>query len=58
MEEDPHEQENLATDPDYRNEVERLRTELRRWMEETDDPLCDGPVPPSDYDRIKFTEHH
>lgn len=56
---DPHELENLASDrtpfetadaasgpdPDHIDALDRLREELREWMEATDDPLLDGPVP-------------
>lgn len=36
---DPLEFENLAEIPSMRGELERLRTALRNWQEETDDPL-------------------
>ncbi|WP_430505754.1 sulfatase family protein [Haloparvum sp. PAK95] len=59
LERDPNELENLASDrapfetageasdPDseYVDTLERLRDELREWMEATEDPLLDGPVP-------------
>ena len=44
---DPYEVNNLSHDPDYSQERERLRKRLRRWMEETGDPLLDC------YDRQK-----
>ena len=59
LEADPHEQHNLASDrafyepesagsgpdPEYVDVLEALRGRLERWMERTDDPLLDGPVP-------------
>ncbi|MGB9964312.1 sulfatase family protein [Halobacterium hubeiense] len=59
LERDPHERENLASDrapfetaaeagdpdPEYVDVLDRLRSELEEWMEATDDPLLDGPVP-------------
>jgi N-sulfoglucosamine sulfohydrolase len=43
---DPNEAANLAYDPDNAAVVEEMRERLRRWMEETDDPLLEGPVIP------------
>jgi len=57
---DPHEQESLASDrliyepaeygsdpdPDHADVLEELRGRVTAWMEETDDPLLDGPVEP------------
>jgi arylsulfatase A-like enzyme len=59
LEADPHEQTNLASDrpmyepqsagsdphPDYVDVLDDLRERLDDWMEATDDPLLDGPVP-------------
>jgi len=59
LEADPHEQVNLASDrtpfetaaqasdpdPEYVAVLDDLRGELEEWMEATDDPLLDGPVP-------------
>jgi len=43
---DPVERENLACDPEYAELLEGMRAILQRWMEETDDPLLKGYVPP------------
>jgi arylsulfatase A-like enzyme len=42
---DPGEERNLIHDPAYGAVARDLRGRLRRWMEETDDPLLRGPVP-------------
>ncbi len=41
---DPGEGDNLAGDPDFREQLLELRGRLERWMRETEDPLLDGPV--------------
>ena len=43
---DPAEGDNLAADPDFREQLDELRSRLQSWMRETDDPLLDGPVAP------------
>lgn len=44
---DPHEQENLAGDPDYADTLGDLRERLDEWRTSTGDPLLDGtPEPP------------
>jgi N-sulfoglucosamine sulfohydrolase len=43
---DPNEARNLGADPAAQPVMDELRAMLERWMEETDDPLLDGPVPP------------
>jgi len=43
---DPNEAANLAYDPDRAAVLEEMRDRLQRWMEETEDPLLDGPVVP------------
>jgi N-sulfoglucosamine sulfohydrolase len=52
LETDPDERENFADDADYEAVRDRLRDDLIEWMVETDDPLLDGPVRPSDWDAI------
>jgi N-sulfoglucosamine sulfohydrolase len=52
LEADPHERESVAGETDYREVLADLREELHGWMEETDDPLLEGPVPPGDFDEI------
>jgi N-sulfoglucosamine sulfohydrolase len=42
---DPNEMHNLAEDPARAKVLEELRGLLRSWMEETEDPLLEGPVP-------------
>jgi arylsulfatase A-like enzyme len=42
---DPNEAHNLASDPAAQPVKEELSARLLRWMEETGDPLLDGPVP-------------
>jgi hypothetical protein len=43
---DPNEARNLAADPATQPVKDELRAMLERWMEDTGDPLLDGPVPP------------
>lgn len=43
---DPHESNNLASHPARAQELGDLRERLERWMEDTDDPLRHGDVPP------------
>jgi arylsulfatase A-like enzyme len=42
---DPGEMRNLADVPDFASLREELEARLQAWMEQTDDPLLDGPVP-------------
>jgi N-sulfoglucosamine sulfohydrolase len=44
---DPAELHNLIDDDSCGAVAGDLRYRLRRWMEETEDPLLDGPVPPA-----------
>jgi arylsulfatase A-like enzyme len=43
---DPAEGDNLAGRPELADELADVRGRLERWMQETDDPLLEGPVPP------------
>lgn len=43
---DPGEARNLARDPDHQPILQEMRARLDHWMEETGDPLLDGPVEP------------
>ena len=42
---DPNESRNLAGDGAFAEVMDEMRGRLDRWMETTDDPLLDGPVP-------------
>ncbi len=42
---DPNERRNLAEDPDHADALKAMRERLGDWMEETDDPIRDGPIP-------------
>jgi N-sulfoglucosamine sulfohydrolase len=42
---DPNEMRNLSEDPARAVIADELRERLARWMEASDDPLLDGPVP-------------
>ncbi|HEU5140090.1 MAG TPA: sulfatase [Bacillales bacterium] len=45
LENDPLEEQNLIHDSSYSEVAETLRGKLRNWMESTNDPLLNGPVP-------------
>jgi len=63
LQEDPHERENLVSDPlfergtdaqvpyEYEHTLEDLRTRLDSWLEATDDPILEGEVPAPNLDR-------
>ncbi len=42
---DPNEANNLADRPEAQPVLEEMRNRLIRWMQETNDPLLNGPVP-------------
>jgi hypothetical protein len=42
---DPNEAHNLAGDSSCAEALEEMRQRLERWMQSTQDPLLDGPVP-------------
>jgi hypothetical protein len=42
---DPHEANNLADSPKHIEILEKMRRQLRSWMEETGDPLLGGRIP-------------
>ena len=44
---DPWEYHNLAGDPAQAALLADLRSQVQRWMEETDDPLLHGDIPPT-----------
>lgn len=50
---DPVERNNLAEHPDYAGVLHELRHKLLRWLEETGDPLLNGPIASPYYDRAK-----
>ena len=42
---DPNESNDLSGDPARARELAAMRRRLTDWMEETEDPLLDGPIP-------------
>ena len=42
---DPNERENLADNEDYSEALNEMRARLDDWMQRTDDPILNGPVP-------------
>ena len=44
LENDPYEQHNLSDDSSYRTTRDELICALRKWMQDTGDPLLDGPI--------------
>ncbi|TYT61290.1 sulfatase family protein [Natrialba swarupiae] len=53
----PQEDDNVVYEPRYQDVRQDLSRELYEWMDETDDPLLDGPVVPGDYDEIQSWPH-
>lgn len=50
---DPTERTNLADDDEYERVRAELEERLVEWMQRTNDPLLEGPVPPADYDAME-----
>ncbi|NWG15735.1 MAG: sulfatase [Chloroflexi bacterium] len=48
---DPLERQNLITHPDYAKTTQTLRQHLLDWMQQTGDPLLNGPIASPYYDR-------
>lgn len=42
---DPHEQNNLLARAEYAGAVDEMRCRLEQWMQDTRDPLLNGPIP-------------
>jgi len=49
LDEDPWEQKNLAKNPEYKSIRDGLIRQLRQWMQDTGDPLLDGPMTQATY---------
>jgi len=54
MQADPTEQMNLAEEAECQETLSELRAELKRWMEQTGDPLLDGMVPSRYFDTMRL----
>lgn len=52
LQQDPGESNNIATRPDRRSVLDRMRRLLLDWMERTGDPLLRGPVPPANPSKV------
>lgn len=53
----PQEDDNVAFEPRYQDARWELSRRLYEWMDETDDPLLDGPVSPRNMDEIQSWPH-
>ena len=54
LKDDPYEKENLAEDTSYNNIKTDLLGVLYQWMQDTSDPILDGPIPSAAYvDRLR-----
>jgi len=52
LQETPREDENVASEPRYQDVRKSLSRQLYEWMDETDDPLLEGPIVPGNYEQI------
>jgi len=50
---DPHERNNLAENPEYKEQRDTFRSQMALWMKETSDPLLDGPIASPHYYKSK-----
>lgn len=50
LENDPHQFDNLVNDPEYKEELEKMRTVYQKWVEETNDRVPDN-LTPDKFDR-------
>ncbi|GAA0663054.1 sulfatase [Natronoarchaeum mannanilyticum] len=53
----PQEDDNVAFEPRYQDVRESLSRQLYEWMDETDDPLLDGPIVPGNYEQMLRWPH-
>ncbi|UTF55557.1 sulfatase family protein [Natronosalvus rutilus] len=53
----PQEDDNVVYEPRYQDVRRDLSRQLYGWMDETEDPLLDGPVVPGDYGEILSWPH-
>ncbi|SFS87635.1 sulfatase family protein [Halostagnicola kamekurae] len=53
----PQEDDNVVREPRYQDIRRDLSKQLYEWMDETGDPLLDGPVVPGDYEEILSWPH-
>lgn len=52
LHEDPLESNNLVADTGYADQLDQMTARLLTWMEDTGDPLLDGPIPSPHYRRL------
>ncbi|NGM70594.1 sulfatase [Natronolimnobius sp. AArcel1] len=53
----PQEDDNVVYEPRYQDVRRDLSRELYEWMDDTADPLLEGPVLPGDFDEIQSWPH-
>lgn len=58
LSQDPEETRNLVDSPDYAGALADMRTRLDRWMQETNDPLLQGPITPPAGSRLEPPVKH